>query len=209
MKTFSTDNSDMSTGEQRSFNTDFIDNKSVNPYADALAYGTTGECPINDRPKFGKSPIVNLRVRKKVSVFDVAAYIVGKLGSISSMKLQKLVYYCQAWSLVWDEALLFTERIEAWANGPVIPDLFAYHRGQFNVYEVLIGNIDNLNLQQKETIEAVLNFYGDKPAQWLIDLSHSEMPWQEAREGLTENVPSKREISIEKMAEYYSSIARN
>jgi hypothetical protein len=35
------------------------------------------------------------------------------------------------------------------------------------------------------------------------------MPWQEAREGLTENVPSKREISIEKMAEYYSSIARN
>ena len=34
----------------------------------------------------------------------------------TSWKLQKLVYYCQAWSLVWDEEPLFEARIEAWAN---------------------------------------------------------------------------------------------
>ncbi|MDY6802276.1 MAG: DUF4065 domain-containing protein, partial [Cyanobacteriota bacterium] len=56
-----------------------------------------------------------------VKVMDVAAYILKKLGPLSAMKLHKLLYYSQAWSLVWDEQPLFSERIEAWANGPVIP----------------------------------------------------------------------------------------
>ena len=47
------------------------------------------------------------------------------------MKLQKLVYYCQAWSLVWDDMPLFESRIEAWANGPVVLDLYYRHRGQY------------------------------------------------------------------------------
>ncbi len=37
------------------------------------------------------------------TVFDVAAYILENTGSISTMKLQKLCYYSQAWSLVWDD----------------------------------------------------------------------------------------------------------
>ena len=61
-----------------------------------------------------------------VSVFDVAAYILDKLGPISTIKLQKLVYYCQAWSLVWDEEPLFSERIEAWVNGPVVRELLHF-----------------------------------------------------------------------------------
>ncbi len=56
-----------------------------------------------------------------VSVESVAAYILSQHGKLSAMKLQKLVYYCQAWSLVWDEAPLFQEQIQAWANGPVVP----------------------------------------------------------------------------------------
>ena len=52
---------------------------------------------------------------------DVAAYILQKKGEMTAMKLQKLVYYSQAWSVVWDERPLFHEKIEAWANGPVVP----------------------------------------------------------------------------------------
>ena len=48
-----------------------------------------------------------------VSVFDAAAYIVEKTGEMTTLKLQKLVYYAQAWSLVWDERPLFDEKIEA------------------------------------------------------------------------------------------------
>ena len=47
-----------------------------------------------------------------VSVLDVAAYILDKRGKMSTWKLQKLCYYAQAWSLVWDEEPLFEENIE-------------------------------------------------------------------------------------------------
>src|SRR5207244_218694 len=67
------------------------------------------------------------------SVFDVAKYILKQVQRTSAMKLQKLMYYSQAWSLVWDEAPLFPEKICAWANGPVVPELYAKHRGEFQV----------------------------------------------------------------------------
>lgn len=65
------------------------------------------------------------------NVNDVAAYILEKSNTMSTMKLQKLVYYCQTWSLVWDEKPLFDSRIEAWANEPVTVELFKEHKGRF------------------------------------------------------------------------------
>ena len=59
-----------------------------------------------------------------VSAHDVAAYILRKQGPLSAMKLQKLVYYAQAWSTVWDDQPLFSEAVEAWANGPVVRELY-------------------------------------------------------------------------------------
>jgi len=141
-----------------------------------------------------------------LSVFDVAAYILQNTGQVSAMKLQKLVYYCQAWSLVWDEKPLFNEEIEAWVNGPVIPELFYHCRGQFIVKEILIGNSGLLNSTQKDSVDAIIAYYGDKTAQWLIDLSHSEKPWNDARVGLASNQRSSRAITHASMAEYYSSI---
>ena len=38
----------------------------------------------------------------KCSALDVAKYILKEHGEMTAMKLQKLVYYCQAWSLVWE-----------------------------------------------------------------------------------------------------------
>ena len=67
------------------------------------------------------------------SVHDLAAYILKKQGPMTAMKLQKLVYYCQAWSLVWDDRPMFTARIEAWASGPVVRDLYKEHAGKYNL----------------------------------------------------------------------------
>ena len=142
----------------------------------------------------------------QVSALDVAEYILRKTGRISTMKLQKLVYYCQVWSLVWDEAPLFQESIESWANGPVIRELFNYHCGMFDIEKVLTGNPALLSAEQVETIDAVIEFYGDKQAQWLIDLSHSEEPWQQARRGIEETERGSRSIPLESMANYYSSL---
>lgn len=44
---------------------------------------------------------------------DVAAAILERTGPLDTFKLQKLVYYAQAWHLVWDNEPLFEEPIEA------------------------------------------------------------------------------------------------
>jgi uncharacterized phage-associated protein len=140
------------------------------------------------------------------SVHDVAAYILQKYGTVSAMKLQKLVYYSQAWSLVWEERPIFDEQIQAWANGPVIPELYVKHRGQFQVEKWPWGDPEGLCKDDKETVDAVLKFYGDKTAQWLSDLTHREDPWQDARVGVAPGDWCANEISCASMHEYYSSL---
>jgi uncharacterized phage-associated protein len=141
-----------------------------------------------------------------VSVHDVAAYILHKTGKITAMKLQKLVYYAQAWSLVWDENPLFHEKIEAWANGPVVPSLYKKHRGKYFLSQWLHGDRSKLSKTQRDTINAVLDFYGDKSSQWLSDLTHMEDPWKNARQAIPPGVRSDKEITHASMAEYYSSL---
>jgi uncharacterized phage-associated protein len=149
---------------------------------------------------------------KPSSVLDVAAYILKKQPAkhpITAWKLQKLIYYCQAWSLVWDEQPIFREKILAWANGPVVQELYQLHKGSFYIKELSEGNHENLSLEQKDTIDHVLKAYGDKTAQWLSDLTHMEEPWIEARKGLSPGERGKVEIKLATMHEYYSSIDLN
>jgi uncharacterized phage-associated protein len=142
------------------------------------------------------------------SVHDVAAYILEKYGrSMTTWKLQKLTYYAQAWSLVWDERPLFKERIEAWANGPVVPVLYDYHRGLFQVSSWPQGDSAQLTKSERETVDGVLKFYSKKTSQWLSDLTHAEKPWQEARGSLAPGERGSREISLESMHEYYSGLS--
>lgn len=145
-----------------------------------------------------------------ISVFDVAQYVLKCLPDhrCSTMKLHKLLYYCQAWSLVWNDRPLFKEKIEAWANGPVIRELFVFHKGLFSLsyLDLTIGNEENLSKEQEETINDVLAFYGNRDTQWLIDLTHSEDPWRQARKGLKPMERGKEEITLESMNAYYSSL---
>ena len=142
------------------------------------------------------------------SVFDVAAYLLEKCGSMTHMRLQKLIYYSQAWSLVWDEKPLFNDKIEAWANGPVVPSLASKLKGRFRVNKNHLdkGAASNLTPAQRDTINGVLDFYGHRDAQWLSDLTHMEAPWREARKGLAPGERGQQEISHASLAEYYGSL---
>ena len=141
------------------------------------------------------------------NVHDVAAYIIDKCGDMTAMKLQKLAYYSQAWSLVWEDRNLFDAEIQAWANGPVMPELYHIHRGQFSITQWPKGNPGNIKSSDSETIDSVLEYYGDKSSQWLSDLTHHERPWIEARKGLSPGERSDEVISNSAMAEYYSALA--
>ena len=144
------------------------------------------------------------------SVFDVAEYILARQGEIPAVKLHKLLYYSLAWSLVWDEQPMFPEQIQAWKNGPVVSALYGWHRLHFKVTPkqfASVGSADSLTPRQKGTVDAVLKFYGDKDAQWLSDLTHTEDPWRLARGDVADTEASNNEITHASMAEYYSGLA--
>jgi uncharacterized phage-associated protein len=135
------------------------------------------------------------------AVGDVAAYIEEKLGPQSAYKLQKLVYYAQAWSLAWDDAPLFPNVIKAWPEGPVAPELWHDRK------QGLKGFATALNADEVATVDAVLDFYGAMSARDLIELSHRETPWRDARAGLAPSEPSKTAISLDTMKSYYAPLA--
>ena len=140
------------------------------------------------------------------SALDVAAYILREKGPMDTWKLQKLVYYCQAWHLVWEEEPLFEERIEAWANGPVVRELYDEHRGQFQAASCTKGRISNLSNSQRESIDAVLRHYSRFTGFTLREQTHREAPWKEARAGLPPGTRSNREITLGSLSDYYGSL---
>lgn len=141
-----------------------------------------------------------------VSALDVAAYILQRTGTVTAMKLQKLVYYAQAWSLVREEKLLFPERIEAWANGPVCPTLYASHRGEFEVSTIATGDASKLTGDAKTTVDVVIEAYGKFAGYELSEMTHREAPWVDARAGLAAGERGTAEIPSAAMAEYYGSL---
>jgi uncharacterized phage-associated protein len=125
---------------------------------------------------------------------------------MSTWKLQKLVYYSQAWHLVWDDEPLFDERIEAWANGPVVRELYKRHRGTFSIADWRWGVPDHLNGSEKGTIDAVLHGYGGLSGRQLSLLTHSEQPWRDARAGLDPTDIGNQPIAPDAMQAFYAAL---
>jgi uncharacterized phage-associated protein len=143
------------------------------------------------------------------SVLDVAAYILGKIGPMTAMKLQKLCYYCYGYHLAWEEKQLFPERFQAWANGPVAPALYARHRGSLHLNPGQIpGDPEALTVGERESIDLVLASYGEFTASQLSQMTHNEPPWAWAREraGVGPMDRSTETIADEDMFEYFDTL---
>lgn len=136
------------------------------------------------------------------NVHDVAAYLTSKLGVLGTMKLEKLVYYCQAWWVARNPTPLFPEQLEAWRMGPVCPDLYAIHRRQNFVSSWPNGDANNLTDAERAHIDAVVDVYGVYSGFTLGDMTHQETPWNAAmsREGGRRNPV----VEVEDMRKYFS-----
>jgi len=132
--------------------------------------------------------------------------------SITHLKLQKLVYYAQAWALALLGEPLFDEDLQAWTHGPVVRSLFERFKG--NGWEALCGsgNAPKLDKKTKELLDEVFRVYGEHGAKTLERLSHCEAPWKEARgdcapEERCENIISKESIQTFYREKYRAAIA--
>jgi uncharacterized phage-associated protein len=136
-------------------------------------------------------------------VHDVAAALLSEMGAMSAMKLEKLAYYSQAWHLARRGQPLFSDRVEAWREGPVVRALYEQHRQQYKVSEWRSGDATRLTGPERETVDWVVRQYGGFSAEELSRLTHSELPWRTARAGLAEGEWSDREITKPAMTSYY------
>lgn len=141
------------------------------------------------------------------NVFDAAKYILEKQGEMSTMKLQKLCYYAQAWSLVWNDKPLFKEDFQAWTNGPVCSKLFEKTNDKFSVNaDDETGGEGDLTDEQKAIIDDVVVYYGVHDAQWLSQLTRMEDPWNIARNTAPSREVGAHVITKESMRLYYKSL---
>jgi uncharacterized phage-associated protein len=142
-----------------------------------------------------------------VTSLDVAAYILRANGGtedlVRAKALQKLVYYAQAWNMVWNGQPLFTEPIEAWRDGPVVRRLYAAHYRQYAV-TTIPGEPDALTREQRAVVDSVLAFYGKLSCEDLVERTHNEMPWQQARGDLPYGAHSTAKIAPASMRSYYT-----
>lgn len=142
------------------------------------------------------------------NAIDVAAYILEQIGSVTTMKLQKLVYYTQVRYLVMNGRPLFSDEIQAWANGPVSPNLYHIHSGRYMIGRDSLGPLgdsDGLSDAGKAAASYVVSKLGAYSGEELRSLSHSESPWKDAREGYASGERCKVPITVESMMSYYNS----
>ena len=159
----------------------------------------------------------------RVAPSDIAKWFLAKSLEdgelISPLRMQKLVYYAYSWTLAIHKIRLFEERLQAWPNGPVVPSLYReLKKYKANpISEDYLGGdsleqIDarmGLSKDMRRTLDEVYNRYMSKTAFELVVLTHSELPWHNARSGLDAHASSEHQIDDADILRQYRPAANS
>lgn len=137
----------------------------------------------------------------------------GQHGTLSNLKLQKLLYYIEAWHLGILGTRFYSPEVgfEAWVHGPV--NRLVYERFEKTKYlyseitmDDRLNNNPRLNSEDKEFVDYILENYGRFSGMDLETMTHNELPWQEARGGIGPFDACNRIISVDTMKSFYQKI---
>jgi uncharacterized phage-associated protein len=125
--------------------------------------------------------LTNHTRRDLPSAQDVAAVIIARVQP-DPMKLQKLLYFVNAWNLTWYDEPIFPDVVEGWREGPMVDAVYQdyKHVGWLPILEPVSGTPTALTDRDLQVLDAVLAAYGGMSGPELSDLTHQEAPWQEA-----------------------------
>ena len=148
-----------------------------------------------------------------VSVHAIADYFLRKVDKaagddITQLKLQKLLYYAQAWYLAMYDQPLFNNKIEAWQHGPVCREIYERFRHlSWNPIPetATVSNVHALDSETQVFLEEIWEVYGQFSASKLEQMTHEEDPWVNARKGVYPGYPSQTLIDENVMRKYYQS----
>jgi len=128
---------------------------------------------------------------KMHDVWKVANYFLYKAdGCLTPIKVQKLCYFAQGWSLAISDEPLFMEDIEAWKYGPVIRELYnrVKHYGADPIANFDVPQKDEFDDNQIQLMDRVWEIYGPLGGLQLSALTHKEgTPWDTVYNSRGEN----------------------
>lgn len=121
------------------------------------------------------------------------------------------MYYAQAFFHALFREDLFTDDCQAWAYGPVYPDVYYRYRGYgYNPIDMptedLNADLDELTVREIELIDAVIGAFGQYSGTVLSQITHSERPWIEARGTLQPTDRSVTVINRSSINDYFDAI---
>jgi uncharacterized phage-associated protein len=163
--------------------------------------------------------IIFIKMKASEIAKIVVTYFDVKEESITNKKLQKLLYYIEAWFLVYKSSII-DEDFEAWVHGPVIPDIYKKYRdfgysdikNQYNkgitpsekLHKLL--NETQIEPDSQNLLFAILKQYESLSSYELEELTHSEKPWLEARGIAAPFDACTTKISKANMKNFYTSL---
>jgi uncharacterized phage-associated protein len=127
---------------------------------------------------------------------------------LTNLKLQKLIYYAQAWYLALRSAPIFDEDMQAWVHGPVLPS--QYHRFSHFKWQPIVAEIGHPEIGDADVqshLFEIIEVFGTETAVDLERMTHQEAPWIEARNGLARDAICTNVISKDSMRDYYRSLS--
>lgn len=140
---------------------------------------------------------------QRADVKDIATAFAAEDADLTAMKLQKLVYYAQAWHLARFGEPAFDDEIQAWSQGPVVRKLYALHRGLRRVGGMAWGDARRLPESVGLIVELVRSRYGALSGDELSRITHRERPWRAARGHLPEEASSEAPIDLAELRDFH------
>ena len=142
------------------------------------------------------------------STADFLLYESRERGELlTNLKLQKLLFYAQAWFLALKNRELFAEDFQAWVHGPVLPT--QYRRFRDFQWKPLVVDVERPDMvpEVAEHLLDIVEAFGVESAVSLELMTHREKPWLEARGTLPSDAPSTARISKDTMRAFYRELA--
>jgi uncharacterized phage-associated protein len=140
-------------------------------------------------------------------VLQAAAFLVLLARPLSWLKLQDLLYYAQAWHLVWDGEPLFTEPLLATVDGVRVPVIQQKLANRFSLTRddlPLNGKI-GLTESQQQTLSGIVQFYAGQSHFRLTERIMLEEPWLAARARATGSAKATA-ISPDELRAYFATL---
>lgn len=118
------------------------------------------------------------------NVIDVCNYIISycrKKGyEITNLRLQKILYFIQAFFLQEINTPCFENQMEAWDLGPVVPEAYHFFKefGSKPLSEKKGSTSQDIELDDKNRINEVLDCLSKYSTYQLVNITHNQKPWK-------------------------------